>query len=93
MRRDIQADQCEGIRGPCGRDARANYVAYVKGNERYVLAYWDDQIEGALRTLGRWASNPELAFSWYDAAVMSQRIRAQARAAEGVKQVVFRDET
>ncbi len=25
--------------------------------------------------LGRYASNPELSFSWYDAAVLSQKIR------------------
>jgi hypothetical protein len=28
-----------------------------------------------LRTLGRYASNPELSFTWYDAAVLSQKIR------------------
>jgi len=28
-----------------------------------------------LRLLGRYASNPELSFSWYDAAVLSQKIR------------------
>ena len=26
--------------------------------------------------LGRYASNPDLSFSWYDAAVLSQKIRA-----------------
>jgi hypothetical protein len=30
--------------------------------------------------LGRHASNPELSFSWYDAAVLSQKIRAEERA-------------
>ena len=29
--------------------------------------------------LGRHASNPELSFSWYDAAVLSQRIRQEER--------------
>ena len=29
----------------------------------------------ALRTLGRYASNQELSFTWYDAAVLSQKIR------------------
>jgi hypothetical protein len=53
-----------------------NYLCLVKGEERYVFAYEDDQREGALRTLGRFASNPDLSFSWYDAAVLSQRIRA-----------------
>jgi hypothetical protein len=84
MRHEVSTDGCEGLRGPCGTDAGANYVAYAKGEERYVLAYWDDQIEGAFRTLGRWASNPELSFSWYDAACLSQQIRQQA------KQIVFK---
>ena len=29
--------------------------------------------------LGRHASNPELSFSWYDAAVLSQKIRQEER--------------
>jgi hypothetical protein len=40
--------------------------------------YDDSQRAEALRMLGRHASNPELSFSWYDAAVLSQRIRQTA---------------
>jgi hypothetical protein len=29
--------------------------------------------------LGRYASNPELSFTWYDAAVLSQKIRQESR--------------
>jgi hypothetical protein len=50
----------------------------VKGNERYVFLFDDDNRGEALRTLGRYASNPELSFSWYDAAVLSQKIRQTA---------------
>ena len=32
-----------------------------------------------LRTLGRYASNPELSFTWYDAAVLSQKIRQESQ--------------
>ncbi len=56
-----------------------NVLALVKGEERYVFLFSDDQRTEALRTLGRFASNPELSFSWYDAAVLSQRIRQEAR--------------
>ncbi len=52
-----------------------NVLALVKGEERYVFLYDDERKSEALRTLGRFASNPELSFSWYDAAVLSQRIR------------------
>ncbi len=55
-----------------------NVLALVKGEERYIFLYDDDRRSEALRTLGRFASNPELSFSWYDAAVLSQRIRQTA---------------
>lgn len=52
-----------------------NVLALVKGEERYVFLYDDAHRAAALRTLGRFASNPDLSFSWYDAAVLSQKIR------------------
>lgn len=52
-----------------------NVLALVKGEERYLFLYNDQHKAEALRTLGKFASNPELSFSWYDAAVLSQRIR------------------
>lgn len=58
-----------------------NIVAIVKGEERYVFMFDDDSRAETLRTLGRFASNPELSFSWYDAAVLSQKIRQTACAA------------
>jgi len=55
-----------------------NVLALVKGSERYVFLFDDNNRAEALRTLGRYASNPELSFSWYDAAVLSQKIRQTA---------------
>lgn len=55
-----------------------NVLALVKGEERYIFLFNDEHRSEALRTLGRFASNPELSFSWYDAAVLSQRIRHAA---------------
>lgn len=52
-----------------------NVLALVKGSERYVFLYDDTSRAETLRVLGRYASNPELSFSWYDAAVLSQKIR------------------
>ena len=57
-----------------------NVLALVKGEERYIFLFDDGHRADALRTLGRFASNPELTFSWYDAAVLSQRIRQTAEA-------------
>ncbi len=52
-----------------------NVLALVKGEERYVFLYDDSNRIETLRTLGRYAANPELSFTWYDAAVMSKKIR------------------
>ncbi len=56
-----------------------NVLALVKGSERYVFLYDDTSRAETLRVLGRYASNPELSFSWYDAAVLSQKIRQENR--------------
>jgi hypothetical protein len=55
-----------------------NVLALVKGAERYVFLYDDASRAETLRTLGRYASNPELSFTWYDAAVLSQKIRQES---------------
>jgi hypothetical protein len=52
-----------------------NVLALVKGEERYVFLYDDTSRAETLRVLGRYASNPDLSFTWYDAAVLSQKIR------------------
>jgi hypothetical protein len=52
-----------------------NVLALVKGEERYVFLYDDESRAETLRVLGRFASNPELSFTWYDAACLSQKIR------------------
>jgi hypothetical protein len=56
-----------------------NVLALVKGAERYVFLYDDASRAEALRTLGRFASNPDLSFTWYDAAVLSQKIRLESQ--------------
>lgn len=56
-----------------------NVIALIKGQERYIFLYDDDNRLEMIRTLGRYASNPELSFSWYDAAVLSQKVRQEAR--------------
>ena len=53
-------------------------IALVKGEEQYVFLYDESNRAETLRTLGRYASNPELSFSWYDAAVLSQKIRQES---------------
>lgn len=52
-----------------------NVLAMVKGEERYVFLYDDKNRTETLRMLGRYAADPQLSFTWYDAAVMSKKIR------------------
>ncbi|MDR3108231.1 MAG: hypothetical protein LBU65_00900 [Planctomycetaceae bacterium] len=56
-----------------------NVLALVKGQERYVFLYNDQNRAETLRVLGRFASNPDLSFTWYDAAVLSQKIRQESQ--------------
>jgi hypothetical protein len=56
-------------------DREVNVLALVKGEERYIFLFDDENRVNTLRTLGRYAADPELSFSWYDAAVLSQKIR------------------
>lgn len=54
-----------------------NVLALVKGSERYVFLYDDASRVAVCATFGRFAANPDLSFTWYDAAVLSQRVRQE----------------
>lgn len=59
-----------------------NVLALVKDSERYVFLYDDESPDAILHQLGRYAADPELSFTWYDAAILSQKVRRQRRAAQ-----------
>ena len=67
-----------GPRGFSMTSRDVNVIALVKGEERYVFLFDDDSRDAAIRALGRNAANPELNFSWYDAAVLAQKVRQSA---------------
>ena len=69
-----------------------NVVALVKGEERYLFLFNDENKSETLRTLGRYASNSELSFSWYDAAVLSQKVRNVQKTSCDVEPVTDRFE-
>ena len=54
-----------------------NVIALVKDGERYVFLYDDASPDALLRQFGRYAADESLSFTWYDAAVLSQRVRRQ----------------
>ncbi len=55
--------------------SEVNVVALVRGEEQYIFMFDEENRTDTLRMLGRFAADPELSFTWYDAAILSQRIR------------------
>jgi hypothetical protein len=53
-------------------------LALVKGQERYVFLFDDAHRTEMLRTLGRFAANPELSFTWSDAVNLSEKVKQTA---------------
>ncbi|EMI55983.1 MULTISPECIES: hypothetical protein [Rhodopirellula] len=56
-------------------DKEVNVLALVKGEEKFIFLFDDDNRDETLRQLARFAANPDLDFSWYDAAMLSRKIR------------------
>ena len=56
-------------------DREINVLALVKGEERFIFLFDDQNRDETLRQLARFAADPELDFSWYDAAMLSRKIR------------------
>lgn len=59
---------------------RGNRVCVLdldRGGEHYVWVWRDDQSSEVIRSFGRFASNPELSFTWYDAAVLAKKVREE----------------
>ena len=56
-----------------------NVLALVKGRERYVFLYDERNREEILATFARYASDPNLSFSWCDAAALIQKVQREKR--------------
>ena len=63
-------------------DQAINVLALVKGTERFVFLFDDESRSETLKMLARYASSPDLSFTWYDAAVLSQKIRQEPASME-----------
>ena len=61
---------------PSGSPTVLEVVALVKDRERYVFRFDAESADELLRTLGQFAADKDLSFTWYDAAVISQKVRA-----------------
>jgi hypothetical protein len=58
-----------------------NILALVKGRERYIFVYDDASRQHLLDVFRDQAADPRLSFSWFDAAVLADKVRAQENAA------------
>jgi len=52
-----------------------NVLALVKDSERYIFIYDNNSTTSVMQTLGCYAADRELSFTWYDAALLSQKVR------------------
>ena len=57
-------------------DESINVLAIEKQGHTHLFLYRDGLEADVLRALGRAAADPETNFSWYDAAVLGQKVRA-----------------
>ena len=58
-----------------------NVLALIKGSEHYVFVYDDDSRQSLIDAFRDQAANPNLSFTWFDAAVLTDKAREQARGA------------
>src|SRR6266498_863039 len=54
-----------------------NVLALIKGGERYVFVYDDDSRTELIDSFRDQAADPRLSFNWFDAAVLTEKVREQ----------------
>lgn len=52
-----------------------NVLVLAKGLERYLFYYDDVSASEVIRMFGKYAADEDLSFSWFDAAVMTAKVR------------------
>lgn len=52
-----------------------NVLALIKGEERYIFVYDDDSKDTLINDIRDKASDPAVALNWFDAAVLTERVR------------------
>ena len=66
---------CKGFDGAELMSRAVNVMALVRDGQRYVFLYDDQSVEQLLAKMAEFAEDCELDFTWYDAAVLSERVR------------------
>jgi len=57
-----------------------NVLALIKGEERFIFVYDDESRDTLINTFRDQAADPRVNFSWFDAAVLTEKAHEQARA-------------
>ncbi|MBX9579275.1 MAG: hypothetical protein K2X87_03120 [Gemmataceae bacterium] len=55
-----------------------NVLALFKGTERFIFVYDDDSRDTLVDDLRQKAADPTVALNWFDAAVLTERVRNPA---------------
>ena len=59
-----------------------NVLALIKGSERYIFVYDDASQQSLIDAFRDQAADPRLSLTWFDAAVLTDKAREQARAGQ-----------
>ncbi len=60
-----------------------NVLALFKGDERFIFVYDDESRESLIDDLRQKAADPSVALNWFDAAVLTERVRNPAEVPDG----------
>lgn len=64
-------------------DRKDLHIALLsRGRERWIFLYTDETAPDVLRTAGRWAADPELDFTWNQAAMIAEKVARRTGAGE-----------
>jgi len=56
-------------------DQDLDVIVLVRNGERYAWIYHESEVDLVLRSVGSFAANPALSFSWRDAADVAMKLR------------------
>jgi hypothetical protein len=64
------------VREGCRVTRELNVLALIKGDQRFIFVYDDDSRDALIDDIRDKAADPATPVSWFDAAVLMERVRA-----------------
>jgi hypothetical protein len=62
----------------CRVTQELNVLALIKGDERFIFVYDDESRDALIDDIRNKAADPAVALNWFDAAVLTERVRNPA---------------